>query len=236
MWINFRGQSAETLRFAAVGAASASLLAAGCARNEPPAISVGPDLNVDAGAPVTLTGEATDPEGSTLGYRWEQLEGEPVELRNTERPNVTFVAPVVETATTLTFRLMATDDGGVAATADTTVTVQPYGNLNVALSGTIRNHATHAPIAGAFVTVNQYGDDIPHRVGDTLSDADGALHGRSPRQPRTPHRARRGGRLRRAVGRRHPAGRDDRPQCAPGHGSRSGRPRVRRSRRRRCQR
>ena len=183
MWINFRGQSAETLRFAAVGAASASLLAAGCARNEPPAISVGPDLNVDAGERVILTGAATDPEGSALAYRWEQLEGELVELRNTERPNVTFVAPVVETATTLTFRLMATDDGGATATANTTVTVQPYGSLSVALSGIIRNHATHAPIAGAFVTVNQYGDDSPHRVGDTRSDADGAYAVEVPANP-----------------------------------------------------
>lgn len=93
-----------------------------------------------------------------LGYRWEQLEGEPVELLNAERPNSTFTAPLVETATTLAFRLTATDDGGTAATADMAVTVEPYGSLNVALSGTIRNHATHASITGAFVTVSQYGE------------------------------------------------------------------------------
>ncbi len=164
-------------------AASACLLAAGCARNEPPVISVGPDLDIDAGEPVTLTGAATDPEGSALAYRWEQLEGEPVELRNAERPNSTFIAPAVEVATTLTFRLTATDDSGTAATADTTVTVEPYGSLNVALSGTVRNHATHAPIAGASVTVNQYGDDSPHRVGDILSDADGAYAVEVPASP-----------------------------------------------------
>ncbi len=183
MWINFRGQSADTLRFAAIMATSVCLLAAGCARNEPPAISVGPNLAVDAGAPVTLTGEATDPEGSAVAYRWEQLEGEPVELRNAERPNSTFIAPVVETATMLTFRLTATDDGGTAAAADTTVTVEPYGSLSVTLSGTVRNHATHAPIAGASVTVKQYGDDSSHRVGDTLSDADGAYAVEVPANP-----------------------------------------------------
>lgn len=183
VWINFRAQSAETFRFAAFLAMSACLLAAGCARNEPPAISVGADLSIDAGEPVTVTGEATDPEGSALAYRWEQLEGEPVELRNAERPNSTFIAPAVETATTLTFRLTATDDGGATAAANTTVTVQPYGSLSVALSGIIRNHATHAPIAGAFVTVNQYGDDSPHRVGDTRSDADGAYAVEVPANP-----------------------------------------------------
>ena len=117
MWIDIRGQSAETLRFA-FAATSACLLAAGCARNEPPAISVGPDLNGDAGA-----------------------------------------------------------------TAEMTVAVEPYGSLEIALSGTVRNHASHAPVAGAFVTVSQYGDGIPHRVGDTLSDADGAYAVEVPANP-----------------------------------------------------
>ncbi len=98
VWINFRAQSAETFRFAAFLATSACLLlAAGCARNEPPAISVGPDLNVYTGEPVTLTGEATHPEGSALAYRWEQVEGEPVEMRDAQGPNSTFIAPVVAT-------------------------------------------------------------------------------------------------------------------------------------------
>ena len=117
MWIDIRGKQAKTLRFA-FAATSACLLAAGCARNEPPAISVGPDLNVDAGA-----------------------------------------------------------------TAEMTVAVEPYGSLEVALSGTVRNHATHAPIADAFVTVSQFGDGIPHRVGETLSDADGAYALEVPANP-----------------------------------------------------
>lgn len=117
MWIDIWGQWAETLRFA-FAATSACLLAAGCARNEPPAISVGPDLNGDAGA-----------------------------------------------------------------TAEMTVAVEPYGSLEVALSGTVRNHATHAPIEGASVTVSQFGDGIPHRVGDTLSDADGAYAVEVPANP-----------------------------------------------------
>ncbi len=117
MWIDIRGKQAKTLRFA-FAATSACLLAAGCARNEPPAISVGPDLNGDAGA-----------------------------------------------------------------TAEMTVAVEPYGSLEVALSGTVRNHATHAPIADASVTVSQFGDGIPHRIGDTQSDADGAYAVEVPADP-----------------------------------------------------
>ncbi len=117
MWIDIRGKQAKTLQFA-FAATSACLLAAGCARNEPPAISVGPDLNGEAGA-----------------------------------------------------------------TAEMTVAVEPYGSLEVALSGTVRNHATHAPIEGASVTVSQFGDGIPHRVGDTLSDADGAYAIEVPANP-----------------------------------------------------
>lgn len=185
MWTNFRGRSADTLRFAAVVAMSVCLLAAGCARNEPPTVSVNPDLDrsVDAGEHVTLTGDATDPEGSALAYRWEQLDGEPAELRNAERPTIQFIAPVVETSTPLTFRLTATDDGGAAATADTTVTVVPYGSLSVAVSGTVRSHATYAPIGTAAVTVSQYSDAIPHLVGQTDTDADGAFAIEVPASP-----------------------------------------------------
>ena len=164
-------------------ASSAWFLVAGCARNEPPTVSVGPDVSVDAGERVTLTGEASDTDGSVQSYRWEQVAGEPVPIGNAQRPTTQFVAPVVDAPTTLTFRLTATDDGGAAASGEVTVAVDPYGDMSISVSGTVRNHATHAPIDGASVTVSQYSDGASHRVGQTDTDADGGYAVQVPVAP-----------------------------------------------------
>ena len=164
-------------------ASSAWLLVAGCTRNEPPTVSVGPDVSVYAGERVTLTGEASDPDGTVQSYRWEQVAGEPVPIGSALRPTAQFVAPVVDTPTTLTFRLTATDDGGAAASGDLVVAVEPYGNMNISVSGTVRNHATHAPVGGASVTVGQYSGGVSHRVGQTDTDADGGYAVRVPVGP-----------------------------------------------------
>ena len=79
----------------------------------------------------------------------------------------------MDAPTTLTFRLTAIDDGGAAATVEAFVAVEPYGDLSVSVSGTVRDHANHAPISGASVTVNQYGDGVSHLLGRTDTDADG---------------------------------------------------------------
>ena len=73
-------------------ALAASLLAVGCARNQPPAVSAGPDLSVDAGERVSLTGEASDPDGTVQSYRWEQVSGEPVPIGNARRPTAQFLS------------------------------------------------------------------------------------------------------------------------------------------------
>ena len=164
-------------------AASAWLLVAGCTRNEPPTVSAGPDISVDAGARVTLSGESSELDGTVQGYRWEQVAGEPVSIGNALRPTAQFVAPVVDTPTTLTFRLTVTDDGGAAASGEAIVAVEPYGDMSISLSGTVRNHATHAPIGGASVTVSQYSGGVSHLVGQTDTDVDGAYSVQIPIDP-----------------------------------------------------
>ena len=164
-------------------ALAASLLAIGCASNQPPTVSAGPDLSVDAGERVSLTGEASDPDGTIQSYRWEQVSGEPVPIGNAQRPTAQFVAPAVNAPTTLTFRLTAIDDGGAAASGEAIVAVEPYGDMSISLSGTVRDHATHAPISGASVTVNQYGDGVSHLVGRTDTDADGGYAVQVPVDP-----------------------------------------------------
>ena len=173
----------NAIAFSIALASSAWLLVAGCARNEPPSVSTGPDMTVDAGERVTLTGEGSDPDGTVQSYRWEQVAGEPVPIGNSLRPTAQFVAPVVDAPTTLTFRLTATDDIGAAASGEVTVAVDPYGDMSISVSGTVRNHATHAAIGGASVTVNQYSNGVSHLVGQTDTDADGGYGVQVPIAP-----------------------------------------------------
>lgn len=151
------------------------LLGAGCAKNEPPTVSVGSDLGVGAGERVTLKGKAVDPDGTVQQYRWDQVAGEPVWVGSLRGPTAQFVAPIVDSPTTLTFRLSATDDAGAVSSDDLTVTVQPHGNMNVAVSGTVRSHTTHASISGASVTLSQYTDGITRLLGGTETDAEGGF-------------------------------------------------------------
>ena len=173
----------KTARLSIASAFAAFLLVAGCARNEPPSVSAGPDVSVDSGERVTLAGEASDSDGLVMDYRWEQVAGAPISISNGQRPVAEFVAPAVDTETTLTFRLTATDDGGVTASGEVAVVVEPYGSLNVSVSGTVRNHATHVTIDGASVTVSQYSDGTPHLVGQAETDADGGFVAEVPASP-----------------------------------------------------
>ena len=160
-------------RTLAMVAILAQALFSGCARNEPPTVSGGPDLRVDAGQNVTLAGEASDIDGAVSAYRWEQLEGVAVSISNADRARARFVAPVVDTVETLQFRLSAIDDSHAETSADVTVTVDPFGSALVSVSGVIQSSDTYAPITGASVTVSQYSDGLSHRVGRTDTDEAG---------------------------------------------------------------
>ena len=162
---------------------STALLLAACARNEPPSISVGDNLDAISGQRVALAAEASDPDGSVVEYRWEQTAGKPVSLIAPHRRIGEFVAPVVDGHTTLRFRLTVTDDGNSTASDEIAVTVAPYGSLRVALSGAVRSHATHAPVGGASVTVSQYRGGTSYFVGGAVSDGDGTYAVEVPASP-----------------------------------------------------
>ena len=161
----------------------AALVMVGCTRNEPPSVFAGSALTVDAGERATLSGEASDPDGLVAAYRWEQVAGEPVSIPNMNSRTAQFVAPLVQTATVLTFRLTATDDGGATANGEVAVTVEPYGSLSVAVIGTVRSHAIHAPISDASVTFGQYSNGTPHLVGEAVTGLDGTFAVEVPAVP-----------------------------------------------------
>ena len=153
-----------------------ALLVFGCARNEPPIVVVGPEqVTVDAGEHVALWGDVSDPDGSVHAQHWEQVSGQPISLRNADRLELEFIAPVVDTLTTFRFRLTATDNSGETSSGDVTVDVRPYGNLRVSLAGTVRGHASHAVIEGASVTVSQNNAGKPRMMSNAETDKGGGF-------------------------------------------------------------
>ncbi len=94
--------------------------------NQAPSVTAGADQRRTAGTNVMLNGAATfDPDGDALTYAWTQVSGPTVTLNSADTATATFVAPSVSVATTLTFRLTATDTGNLASSATTIVTVVP---------------------------------------------------------------------------------------------------------------
>jgi len=81
--------------------------------NTPPTVDAGAHQSVAIGADVTLTGAASDPEGS-LTYQWTQVEGPSVTLDDATTLSASFAAPSVSAPTLLVFRLQATDSNGVS--------------------------------------------------------------------------------------------------------------------------
>ena len=127
--------------------------------NRPPVADAGGDQSVESGTAVTLAGSGSDPDGRVAGYAWTQTAGQSVALSGASSATATFTAPMVETRTTLTFRLTVTDDDGETDGDDATVTVAPPNRPPVADAG-----ADQSVASGATVTLNGSGSDPDGRV------------------------------------------------------------------------
>ncbi len=123
-----RRQTMRGLAAATMAVFATPLLSACGDDDDPPAT----DLDVTAGADgQTRSGKAVRLIGSTpadtVVIGWEQVSGPPVTLDNAGTAQASFIAPAVAAATPLVFRFSARQNGlgGSAASAQTTVTVNP---------------------------------------------------------------------------------------------------------------
>ena len=94
--------------------------------NTPPTVDAGPAQAVNEGAPVTLTGTATDhDQADTLTYSWSQTSptNPALTLSSPTSLTTTFTAPPVTADTAFTFTLSVTD-GTDTSTDTVTVTVE----------------------------------------------------------------------------------------------------------------
>ncbi|WP_341839525.1 PKD domain-containing protein [Chitinophaga caseinilytica] len=100
------------------------------AANEPPVVNAGNAQTIVLPATsATLTGSATPANGSNITkYAWTQVSGPSTAVIASQGSAVTAVNQLTQTGT-YTFRLTATDDKGLSASATVTVQVNPAANI-----------------------------------------------------------------------------------------------------------
>jgi hypothetical protein len=104
--------------------------------NFAPQADAGIDHFAGAGSPAVLDGSASvDSDGSIAQYSWEQLSGPDVAIADPMQATTSFPAPEVAEPTEFGFRLTVTDDEGLSASSEVTVTVVPA--IDITLSGRI---------------------------------------------------------------------------------------------------
>lgn len=89
--------------------------------NAPPVANAGADQTVQAGAAVSLNGEATDSDGTIAGYTWTQTAGDAITLNGADTATPSFIAPAA--ASGLTFQFTVSDNHGASHSDSVTVTV-----------------------------------------------------------------------------------------------------------------
>jgi hypothetical protein len=131
--------------------------------NEPPVVDAGLDQSVVESASITLTGTASDPDGSLASISWSQSAGPTVTLNSGDSLVADFIAPSVSEATVLIFRLTVSDNGGASASDTITVVADPDPTLN------------DAPIAAAGAAQTVLENTTATLDGGASSDSDGSI-------------------------------------------------------------
>ena len=127
--------------------------------NLPPVIIVGVAQTVLENTVVTLSGTATDGDGSIANYSWTQVSGPTVALTNANAATANFTAPPVATDTVMTFNLTVADNLGATNTVTVSVTAK---------------HANLAPTANVGIdqVVNE---SMPVTLTGSGTDSDGTI-------------------------------------------------------------
>ena len=126
--------------------------------NRQPTVSAGGPYTVDEGSSTTVTATGTDPDGDPITFAWDLDDDGTFE---TAGQTATFSAAALDGPTTRTVSVRATDNGGLAATTSTTITV-----ANVAPTATL--HAPSSVLAGSDFVLSLT-DSFDPSVADTAA-------------------------------------------------------------------
>lgn len=152
---------------AIVAATMGGSLLAACDSNDfnndaAPTVSAGAAGTTSSGRMVTLAGTASDDKG-VGSVAWTQTGGPAVTLTGANTNSATFLAPVVSTATPLTFQFAAADAGGKTAVSATTVTVNPPA-LGFTAIAKNKLDVVSVPAGYTVGVINRTGDPIAASV------------------------------------------------------------------------
>ena len=160
---------------AAIAVFGGSVLAAcdgngngGNGSNTAPVVTAGSSGSSSAGRLVTLTSTVTD-DGGIVTSAWTQVSGPTVSLTNANTPTATFTAPAVSASTPLVFRYVATDQQGLQASAETTVTVTPAA-LGFTAVAKNKNDVVTVPTGYSVGVLTRLGDPIVKDVAAYKND------------------------------------------------------------------
>ena len=92
--------------------------------NRLPVVNAGPDQSADEGAAISLSGAASDEDGTVASLQWTQTAGPSVVLTAADTSSPSFTAPAVDAATVLSFSFTATDNAGGSASDTVNIAVQ----------------------------------------------------------------------------------------------------------------
>ncbi len=113
-----------------------------------PTVSAGSNQTVTGGTVVSLSGSASDSDGTISNTQWVQSTGPDVTLLDDATLLASFTAPAVTANTILSFSLEARDNNGAATSDNITVTIVPNDNNRVLLG----------PLIGADVVATRVGN------------------------------------------------------------------------------
>jgi len=96
--------------------------------NQLPSVNAGANQTVNENTEVSLSGSASDSDGTIASYSWAQASGTDVTLSTTDSAGTSFMTPEVTSNQVLTFTLTVTDNEG--ATKSDTITIN-INNVNI---------------------------------------------------------------------------------------------------------
>ena len=137
--------------------------------NAAPSATAGDNQTVNENTLVTLSGSATDNDGSISSYKWSQIKGTTVVLIDASTDTILFTSPEVFSTETLVFELIVTDNDGAKASSTVEVIVQQVNKPPVASAISVVSDLTTPYLQLQLIGDDTDGDVINYVLESSFS-------------------------------------------------------------------